>query len=141
MEPLPIGVVGVGHLGSLHTKMLAQISAVHLVGVTDIDNARAEKKAQEFSTKAFRSVDELLPHVKAIVIATPTTIHFDVARLAIEKNVHVFIEKPITSTVEQARILVEEAKKHRTIIQVGHIERFNPAILALEKYQLNPMFI
>lgn len=141
MESLPIGVVGVGHLGSLHTKMLAQIPAVRLVGVTDIDTTRAEKKAQEFSTKAFRSVDELLAHVKAIVIATPTTIHFDVARLAIEKNIHVFIEKPITSTVEQARILVDEAKKHRTVIQVGHIERFNPAILALEKYELNPMFI
>ena len=141
MEPLPVGVVGVGHLGSLHTKMLTQISAVRLVGVTDIDNARAEKKALEFSTKAFRSVDELLAHVKAIVIATPTSVHFDVARLAIEKNIHVFVEKPITSTVEQARILVEEAKKHRTVIQVGHIERFNPAILALEKYRLNPMFI
>ena len=141
MEPLPVGVVGVGHLGSLHTKMLTQISAVRLVGVTDIDNARAEKKALEFSTKAFRSVDELLAHVKAIVIATPTSVHFDIARLAIEKNIHVFIEKPITSTVEQARTLVEEAKKHRTIIQVGHIERFNPAILALEKYRLNPMFI
>lgn len=141
MEPLSIGVVGVGHLGSLHTKMLAQISAVRLVGVTDVDTARAEKKAQEFSTKAFRSVDELLAHVKAIVIATPTSAHFDIARLAIDKNIHVFIEKPITSTVEQARILVDEAKKHRTVIQVGHIERFNPAILALEKYQLNPMFI
>ena len=141
MESLPIGVVGVGHLGSLHTKMLSQIAAVHLAGLTDIDNDRAEKKAQEFSTKAFRSVDELLAHVKAIVIATPTSVHFDIARRAIEKNIHVFIEKPITSTVEQARILVEEAKKHQTIIQVGHIERFNPAILALEKYELNPMFI
>ncbi|HMD13465.1 MAG TPA: Gfo/Idh/MocA family oxidoreductase [Bacteroidota bacterium] len=141
MEPLPIGVVGVGHLGSLHTKMLSQISAVRLVGVTDIDTARAEIKAQEFSTKAFRSVNELLANVRAIVIATPTTVHFDLARLAIEKNIHVFIEKPITSTVDQARILVEESKKYRTIVQVGHIERFNPAILALEKYLLKPMFI
>src|SRR5208337_2533195 len=103
METLPIGVVGVGHLGSLHTKMLSEISAVRLVGIMDSDYSRAEKKAQEYSTKVFRSVDELLADVKAIVIATPTTVHFDIARLAIEKNIHVFIEKPITSTVDQAR--------------------------------------
>ncbi|MBA4312548.1 MAG: oxidoreductase [Chlorobiaceae bacterium] len=138
---LPIGVIGVGHLGSLHAKMLAKISSADLVGIYDADRVRAEKIAGEYNTKIFTSIDDLLNNVKAVCIATPTTSHFEIAREAIDKRVHLFIEKPITHTTEEAEILVKEAEENKVKIQVGHIERFNPALLALETYKLNPMFI
>lgn len=130
-----------GHLGSLHAKMLAKISSADLVGIYDADRVRAEKIAGEYNTKIFTSIDDLLNNVKAVCIATPTTSHFEIAREAIDKRVHLFIEKPITHTTEEAEILVKEAEENKVKIQVGHIERFNPALLALETYKLNPMFI
>jgi predicted dehydrogenase len=141
MNKLPVGVIGVGHLGSLHAKMFADIVTAELVGVTDIDQSRADKIAKEYNTKAFSSIDELLPNVQAISIATPTSTHFSIAHQAIAKGIHLFIEKPITSTTQEAESLVRLAKEKGVKIQVGHIERFNPALLALEKYHLKPMFI
>lgn len=141
MVKLPVGVIGVGHLGSLHAKMYAEIPSAELVGIMDIDRNRSESLALELNTKAFASADELLQSVKAVSIATPTSTHYSIARQAIEKRVNMLIEKPITSTITEADSLLQLAKQHKAKIQVGHIERFNPAILALEKYKINPVFV
>ena len=141
MKKARIGVVGTGHLGNLHTKMFSQIPNAELVGVFDSDAAKADAVASEHRTRSFPSLGELLDSVEAISIATTTTTHFDVARQALGRGIHTFIEKPITETIDQARSLVELAEKQRVSLQVGHIERFNPAILALEQYHIKPLFI
>jgi predicted dehydrogenase len=121
--------------------MLAQISNVVLVGVFDADTSKAQKVASEHATKAYASLEDLLRDVQAVSIATSTTAHYDVACKALERGLHTFIEKPITETIDQARKLVALAEKKKVSIQVGHIERFNPAILALEQYKIRPLFI
>ena len=141
MDLLNVGVIGVGHLGSLHVKMYAEIPLVKLVGVYDSDPQRAEKKAAEFGIKAFSALDDLLSQVEAVSIATPTQSHYDVAMQVIKRGVHLLIEKPITATIEQAQALTERAETKGLKLQVGHIERFNPAILALEPYNITPLFI
>jgi len=141
MDKLSVGVVGVGHLGALHAKMFAEIPAVELIGVMDIDLKRAQTIAAGCNTKAYPGVDELLPNVKAVSVVTPTSTHCEIAEKAIKCGVHVFIEKPITQTTKEALHLLELARKNGAKIQVGHIERFNSALLALEKYHIDPMFI
>jgi len=141
MNPLRVGVIGVGHLGSLHAKMYAQISSVNFIGVYDADLERAQKLANEFGIKAFPTLDDLLSQVEAVSIATATQSHYDVAMQVIKRGVHLLIEKPITATIEQAKALTERAETKRLKLQVGHIERFNPAILALEPYNITPLFI
>ena len=141
MNPLRVGVIGVGHLGALHTKMYAQIPTAHLVGVFDVDSTHAENIAAEFGIQAFAQFDDLLAHVEAVSIATVTQSHYDVAMQVIKRGVHLLIEKPITTTIEQARALTERAETNGLKLQIGHIERFNPAILALEPYDLKPLFI
>jgi predicted dehydrogenase len=141
MKPLRVGVIGVGHLGALHTKMYAQIPSAQLIGVYDIDSMRAEKIAAEFGVKAFAQIDDLLAQVEAVSIATVTQSHFDAAMQVIKRGIHLLIEKPITATIEQARSLTEQAEAKGLNLQVGHIERFNPAILALEQYNITPLFI
>lgn len=141
MNPLRVGVIGVGHLGSLHAKMYAQISSVNFIGVYDADLQRAQKLANEFGIKAFPTLDDLLSQVEAVSIATATQSHYDVAMQVIKRGVHLLIEKPITATIEQAKALTERAETKRLKLQVGHIERFNPAILALEPYNITPLFI
>lgn len=141
MERPRIGVVGVGHLGSLHSKVLSQIASAEFVGVFDRDSARARQVAAECKTKAFDRLEDLLSSVDAVNVVTTTTYHFEVAMKALDRGLHVFIEKPITETIQQARKLVARSKKKKVKVQVGHIERFNPAILALEPYRLQPLFI
>ncbi|HVN48396.1 MAG TPA: Gfo/Idh/MocA family oxidoreductase, partial [Bacteroidota bacterium] len=141
MERLNVGVIGVGHLGSLHAKMYAQIPTAEFVGVYDVDAARAAAIATEYKVRAFGTIHELLANVQAVSIATVTQEHFDVAMQVLQNGIHVLVEKPLTATIEQGRRLVEEADKRNLKLQVGHIERFNPAILALEPYKLKPLFI
>lgn len=141
MDLINIGVVGVGHLGSLHAKMLTEIDRVKLAGIFDADAARAKSFADEFTTQACASYNDLLNSVDALTIATPTSTHFDVARMALQRGKHVFIEKPITQTTAEADELIRLAKENNVLIQVGHIERFNAAILALEKYNIDPLFV
>ncbi|MEK6570615.1 MAG: Gfo/Idh/MocA family oxidoreductase, partial [Bacteroidota bacterium] len=136
-----IGVVGVGHLGSLHAKMLSEMQDVEFIGVYDIDAEKNMAVAQEFGVKPYLTYDELLEGVEAISIATPTSTHFGIAAKALEKKVHTFIEKPLTETVDEAEQLVRLSKQKNAKVQVGHVERFNPALLALEKYNINPKFI
>jgi predicted dehydrogenase len=141
MRTVKVGVAGTGHLGNLHTKMFAQIPTVELVGVFDSDHGKAKQVAADHRTRAYETFEALLGSVGAISIATTTTAHFAVAKQAMERGVHVFIEKPITETIEQAKELVRLAEEKKLALQVGHIERFNPAILALEQYRLRPLFI
>jgi predicted dehydrogenase len=141
LKKLRVGVIGVGHLGSLHAKMFAAIPSAEPVGVMDLDASRSGAIAGELGIASFRSVSDLLKEVEAVSIAASTPAHFEIAKRAIESGVHVFVEKPITSTIGQAEELVALARERRIKVQVGHIERFNPALLALEKYRLQPMFI
>lgn len=141
MENIRIGIVGVGHLGKLHLKNLLDIKSVECSGIFDIDVEKANSISEEFKVKSFHSLDDLFRLSDAVIIATPTSSHFEVGKLALENNLHIFIEKPITSTVEEADELIKLGREKNKFIQVGHIERFNSAILSLEKYQLNPMFI
>ncbi len=140
-EKLQVGVIGAGHLGALHAKMYSQIADVALAGIYDIDRARAESVAADLGTRACGSMKELLERVQAVSIATPTKTHFGVAREVLSSGIHLFIEKPITQSEDEAQQLIDLARRNRLKVQVGHIERFNPALLALKGYELRPMFI
>ncbi len=140
-KKVSIGVIGTGHLGSLHAKMYSEIDTVNFVGVFDTDVQRRNETAAKFKVTAFNSVHDLLNAVDAVSIATVTTTHFDVAQQALNAGKHVLIEKPITSTLAEADELIALAERNSVLIQVGHIERFNPAIISLESYTLKPMFI
>jgi len=141
VDTLRIGVIGVGHLGSLHAKMLSDMPGVRLSGVYDTDGDRAKSVAGRFDTLAADTLDALLESVDAVTIATSTSEHCAVALKALGRGRHVFLEKPITETVAEAEKLCIAASAKGLLIQVGHIERFNPAILALEKYRIDPMFV
>ena len=141
MEKLNVGVIGVGHLGKLHTKMFAQIPNCNLIGVFDSNLTQAKTVADEFNTTAFASIDELLEKVNSVSVAATTSAHYDVVKKCFENNIHVFVEKPITATIEQGEELVKIAKEKNLKFQVGHIERFNPGLLSLESFISDPMFI
>jgi len=138
---MKVGIVGVGKLGSFHCNALMQMPEAELAGVFDTDNAQLTAVAQKFKTTAFNSVEELVDHVDLVGVVVPTTFHLDVAKIAIQKKKPVFVEKPIALTIEQAEEMVELAEKNAVPLQIGHIERFNPAIRALETSELNPLFI
>ncbi|MBR9975555.1 MAG: Gfo/Idh/MocA family oxidoreductase [Bacteroidetes bacterium] len=141
MATLKLGVAGLGHLGSLHAKMLSTAAGATLEAVYDLNVATAEHVAEEHGARVAVDLDDLLNSVDALSIATPTSTHFDIAAEAIRRGKPVFIEKPITKTVEQARELNALASEHGVIVQVGHIERFNPAIVALDGYNIAPLFV
>jgi predicted dehydrogenase len=141
MATLNVGVLGLGHLGSLHAKMLSTAEGACLAAVYDVDGETAARVAGEHGARAAGSYDELLDSVDALSIATPTSLHFEHAAEAIRRGKPVFLEKPITETVEQARELNALSREHGVIIQVGHIERFNPAIVALDGYNITPLFV
>ncbi len=141
MEKLNVGVIGTGHLGKLHTKMFGLIENCELVGIYDKNKSTAKAVSEEFKTEAFGSIDDLLEKVDAVSIAAITSEHHSVAKHCLEKGVHVFIEKPITTTIKEAEDLVRLSNDKKLNLQVGHIERFNPALLSLEKFIIEPMFI
>lgn len=141
MKKIKTGVIGTGHLGKIHTKLFKEILTCDFVGVYDLDYERAKSVAEEIGTKAFKEINDLLDEVDAVDIVATTSAHYKLVKQAFAKNKHVFVEKPITSQIWEAEQLVEEAEQKKLIFQVGHIERFNPALLTLEKYELNPVFI
>ena len=141
MEKLKIGVIGTGHLGKLHVKMFKQISECEVTGIYDSNIQTAKDVALEFNTKAFDSLDNLLDEIQAASIAVSTTAHHEIAKRCMEKGVHVFVEKPITASISEAEELVQISSDRKLNLQVGHIERFNPAIISLEKFIFEPMFI
>ena len=141
-EKIKAGVIGVGHLGQHHAKHYHLRNSVTLAGVYDRDFNRAKEIAQQYNTKFFDTPQDLMEICDGISIVTPTESHYSIAKIAIEDfNCHVFIEKPITETIEQADDLIKSAKTKNKLIQVGHIERLNPALTVLEQYNLNPKFI
>lgn len=139
---LKIGVLGTGHLGKIHLKCIKQADSHYVLqGFYDADPSTRSKVSSDFGTPAFDSVEALIDAVDVVDIVTPTTTHFELAKKAILKGKHVFVEKPLTNTPDEAKALLELSKTHGVKIQVGHVERFNPALLALGEMQLAPMFI
>jgi len=129
-----VGVIGVGNMGRHHVKSYAALKHIcELVGIYDIDKEKSEDISRGYGIEEFQSPEELMDNVDAISIVTPTTTHYEIARKALEKGLDVLIEKPITSTVEEAQKLLKLAKRKERILQVGHIERFNPAVMELPK--------
>jgi predicted dehydrogenase len=138
---LKIGVLGAGHLGKIHLRLLNQSTCYELVGFYDPNEENALKVEEEFGYKKFNTILELIENVDVVDIVTPTLSHYDCAKIAIQNNKHVFLEKPIANTVEEAEELIALAKKHNVKGQVGHVERFNPAFIAVKNQINNPMFI
>ena len=138
---LKIGVIGVGHLGKIHLRCIQSVPGLSLVGFYDADKINSEKAAQDFSTTAFENAEALIDAVDIVDIVTPTVFHYKIAEAAIKKGKHVFIEKPLTHTVHEAKKLITLAEKYKVKVQVGHVERFNPAFLAIKNMPLQPMFI
>jgi predicted dehydrogenase len=141
MAKLKIGIIGTGHLGKFHIKMLTQIDSCEVVGIFDANPDVAKEAGNEFKVKVFDTLDELLDSVEAVSIAAVTGAHYELAKKCLLKGLHVFLEKPITVGIHEAEEIVKIAADKKLKLQVGHIERFNPALISLEKYIIQPMFI
>lgn len=141
MKNLKIGVLGAGHLGKIHLRLLSETTGYELVGFYDPDQQQAAYAKEQFGIKAFDSVDELIDAVDVVDVVTPTLSHYDCASKALRKSKHVFIEKPVTNTLEEAEGLMKLAHEANVKVQIGHVERFNPAFVAAQPYITKPMFI
>lgn len=141
MTDLKVGVLGAGHLGKIHLKLLSETEGYDLVGFFDPDSSRSEYAKTTFGITAFNSIEELIAAVDVVDVVTPTLSHFECASLAIRNSKHVFIEKPVTNTIEEAEALMKLAEEAKVKVQIGHVERFNPAFIAGRPYIKNPMFI
>ena len=138
---LKAGVLGAGHLGKIHLRLLKQSEKFELVGFYDADQENGKKVEAEFGYKYFETIEQLIDAVDVVDIVTPTLSHFDCARQAIKKGKHIFIEKPITNTVQEAEAIRTLVAEHGVKGQVGHVERFNPAFTAIKDQLDSPMFI
>ncbi len=141
MTNVKIGVIGTGHLGRLHTKLFQSVKNCEFIGVYDKDFEKAKVYAEEFNVKAFQNLDEFINSVDAVSIVSSTSAHYELGKKCLEKGKHAFIEKPITVKISEAEELIKIARENNLKLQVGHIERFNPALLSLEKYNPEPKFI
>lgn len=138
---LKAGLVGAGHLGKIHLRLLHQSNQYELVGFHDKDVENGKKLEAELGYRYFENIDDLLQQIEVLDIVTPTIYHYEYALKAIEKGIHFFIEKPITQTLEQAEEILNKCLEYNIKAQVGHVERYNPAFIATRKYIQNPMFI
>lgn len=138
---IKIGVLGSGHLGKIHIKCIKEITDFELVGFYDSDEKTASNVRDEFGLRHFPGIDELIDAVDVVDIVTPTISHYECASRALKKARHVFIEKPVVTTPEEARLLMVYADEASVKVQVGHVERFNPAFMAAQPYISKPMFI
>lgn len=141
IKKIKAGVIGVGYLGKFHAQKYARLEGVELVGVVDVDPVQAAKVATDCGCRAFTDYHELLPLVDAVSIVVPTSYHHRVALECIEAGVDILLEKPVTTTLAEADDLIQRADVKKVIFQVGHLERFNPAVLAMEKFLTVPVFI
>jgi predicted dehydrogenase len=141
MSKLRVGVVGVGHIGREHARIYSRLPEVEFVGMCDLDGQVAEKLAQKHGVKSFATVQALAESIDAATVATPTNTHHDIAGQLLRAGKHVLVEKPIADNTDQARELIELAAAKGLVLQVGHIERFNPALGALEEKLTRPRFI
>src|SRR5882757_6745861 len=135
-----VAVVGTGEFGRNHARVYREIHNAELVGVYDKDSARAQAAASEFRTHAFSALDELRGRADAVSVAVPTAEHAEIGCRLMEMGLDVLVEKPMAKTLAEADALLESAKRHRRVLQVGHVERFNPAVLAVEPILNHPLF-
>jgi predicted dehydrogenase len=141
MKKVRVGVIGVGYLGQYHAQKYAGIDEVELVGLMDADQVRASQIAGKLKTQAFIDPARLIGKVDAVSIVTPTVLHHRIAKQFLEQGIHVLLEKPITETIEQADELIDIAARKNVVLQVGHIERFNPAVTAVKSLLAMPRYI
>jgi predicted dehydrogenase len=139
--PLRIAVVGAGHMGRIHLQKLMTLKEIQTVGVADTDKALAAEISGKYGIPFFTDYREILDGLNGVVIASPTETHFEIATVFLENDTHVFLEKPIASTAKQAKELVKLANQRNLILQVGHLERFNPAYRSVLSHIKNPLFI
>jgi predicted dehydrogenase len=139
--PLPVAVVGTGRMGKLHARVYSQMPGITLVGVYDINARAAEAVAGEYRCRVFSSIDEMLPHVAAVSIAVPAQFHAQVAEPFLRRRIACLIEKPLANDPADARRIVQAAQHAGALVQVGHIERFNPAVRAMQRLPVEPRFI
>ena len=138
---LKVGVFGVGHLGKIHLNNWKEIEGVELIGFFDPSPENAKEVNEKYQLASFENAEQLMDACDLVDIVAPTTEHFEISKEAITKGKHVFVEKPLANTMDEARELLKLAKEANIKFQVGHVERFNPAFLALKGYTINPMFI
>lgn len=138
---LKIGIIGAGHLGKFHLNNWLEIDDVTVIGFCDTDEINAKAVTEKYKIKRFENAEELLDDCDAIDIVAPTSYHYELCALALRKGKHVFVEKPLTNTMDEAKSLLKLAVESNLKFQVGHVERFNPAFVALKNYKLEPMFI
>ena len=141
VKKIKVGVIGVGYLGRFHAQKYAAMDDVELVGVADVDRKQAETVAEECSTAPYTDYQALLDEVDAVSIVVPTIYHHEVAVSCLERGIDILLEKPMTTTLEEADDLIGWADEKKLILQVGHLERFNPAVLAMQPLLNNPLFI
>ena len=138
---IKIGVIGAGHLGKIHIRLLKEIQEFEFVGFYDSNYENSQKIAKKFDVESFQSAEELIEICDAIDIVTPTKLHFAYAKLVLQRGKHLFVEKPITSTLSDAKKLIKLSNGRNLKIQVGHVERFNPAFTSIQNDCKNPRFI
>lgn len=138
---IKIGLFGAGHLGKIHMQQWLQVEAAHFVGFYDPDDTAAAQAMEQYPVKRFDNIRELIAAVDAVDVVTSTTAHFAIAKQVLQQGKHLFIEKPLANTLEEAKELVTLVNEAGVKCQVGHVERYNPAFLALENLKLQPMFI
>ncbi|WP_462251449.1 Gfo/Idh/MocA family protein [Ferruginibacter sp.] len=138
---LKVGVIGTGHLGKFHLNNWAEIEGIQLIGFCDTDDANAKLVSEKYNLPRYDDAEKLIDDCDIVDIVAPTVFHFELCEAAIKKGKHVFVEKPLANTMDEARELVKLAKEANIKFQVGHVERFNPAFLSLKEYNLQPMFI
>ena len=137
---IKVGIVGVGHLGEIHLKLILTSINFDLIGFYETNKEKSDLISKKYQVKSFKSLEDLSENVQAVIISTPTIHHHEIATFFLKNNIHVFIEKPITTNVKEANELVQLAKDNNLVGQVGHVERFNGAFTEVENL-LNPMFI
>jgi len=138
---IKVGVLGVGHLGKIHLSIIKTLPQFDLIGFYDPNNALAQQVSLEFKVKCFDSEEDLIDAAEALIVVTPTTMHYECGVKILKKSKHVFIEKPLTPTLKEAKKLLALASEANVKAQVGHVERFNPGFLAAKPYLNNPLFI
>jgi len=141
MSKLRVGVIGTGHMGTIHTRALSRLAEADLVGVYDSDREKAREIAGRYGTRAFGNIEDLLREAEAVVVATPTNTHLEVCLMALERGLHVLVEKPLAHDLASGEAIVAKANEKGLTLAVGYVERFNPGLLAASEYIENPMYI